>query len=294
MKKGLPKYTAISKELIQKIESGEFLPGDKIPSENDLIKMYAISNTTARKSLLELELQGWANRIKGKGTFVLNRSEDKHLTRVLGSFNAMKESFNNNLLREGFTPKNILLEKTVFENGISSNINNRHYIIEGPVLKIHRLRYGNDILLKDETRYISMSICPKINRLDLDQPLISIYEEARSFFPEMRIPILRMRSRLPYFFWMEPFFATTEKSLKLRSRFTEVTNTNSPLRPNPSFLSGKNRSDRGWTKAYHKLFRIILFLRELIHRHDRYIEYFPVQLLHLCNCLFNMICQSGS
>ncbi|MGV8135685.1 MAG: GntR family transcriptional regulator [Mangrovibacterium sp.] len=177
MKKGLPKYTAISKELIQKIESGEFLPGDKIPSENDLIKMYAISNTTARKSLLELELQGWANRIKGKGTFVLNRSEDKHLTRVLGSFNAMKESFNDNLLREGFTPKNILLEKTVFENGISSNINNRHYIIEGPVLKIHRLRYGNDILLKDETRYISMSVCPKINRLDLDQPLISIYEE---------------------------------------------------------------------------------------------------------------------
>ena len=177
MKKGLPKYIAISKELIQKIEAGEFLPGDKIPSENDLIKMYSISNTTARKSLLELELQGWANRIKGKGTFVLNRSEDKHLTRVLGSFSAMKESFNDNLIREGFTPKNILLEKTVFENGISSNINNRNYIIEGPVLKIHRLRYGDNLLLKDETRYISMSVCPKINRLDLDQPLISIYEE---------------------------------------------------------------------------------------------------------------------
>ncbi len=177
MKQSVPKYIAISKELIQKIESGELLPGDRIPSENDLMKTYAISNTTARKSLAELELQGWANRIKGKGTFVLNRSEDKHLTRVLGSFNAMKESFSNNLIREGFTPKNIILEKTILENGISSNINNRHYIIEGPVLKIHRLRYGNDLLLKDETKYISMSICPKINRLDLDQPLIAIYEE---------------------------------------------------------------------------------------------------------------------
>jgi GntR family transcriptional regulator len=177
MKNSLPKYIAISKEIIQKIEAGEYLPGDKIPSENDLIKTYRVSNTTARKSLLEVELQGWANRIKGKGTFVLNRTEDKHLTRVLGSFNAMKESFTNNLVREGFTPKNIILEKTVLENGISSNINNRHYIIEGPVLKIHRLRYANDLLLKDETKYISMSICPKINRLDLDQPLISIYEE---------------------------------------------------------------------------------------------------------------------
>ena len=177
MKKPIPKYIAISKEIIQKIESGQFQPGDKIPSENELIKTYSISNTTARKSLQEVELKGWANRIKGKGTFVLNRSEDRHLTRVLGSFHAMKESFSNNLLKEGFTPKNIILEKVILENGISSNINNRHYIIEGPVLKIHRLRYANSTLLKDETKYISLSICPKISLVDLDQSLIRIYEE---------------------------------------------------------------------------------------------------------------------
>lgn len=170
------KYQMISKEIIQKIESGELLPGDKVPSENELIKTYKISNTTARKSLLDVELNGWATRIKGKGTFVLNRSEDKHLTRVLGSFHAIKESFSDNLLKEGFTPRNIILEKTVLENGISSNINGRHYIMEGTVLKIHRLRYGNEILLKDECKYISMNICPKINLLDLEEPMIKIYE----------------------------------------------------------------------------------------------------------------------
>ncbi len=171
-----PKYLVISNEIIQKIESGELQPGDKIPSENELIISYKISNTTARKCLLELEHQGWANRVKGKGTFVLNRSEDKHLTRVLGSFHAIRESFNDNLIKEGLKPKNIILEKTILENGISSKINNRHFIIEGPVLKIHRLRYGNDLLLKDETRFISLSLCPKINLLDLDTPLLKIYE----------------------------------------------------------------------------------------------------------------------
>lgn len=176
MKNSLPKYIAISKEIIQKIEAGEYLPGDKIPSENDLIKTYRISNTTARKSLLEVELQGWANRIKGKGTFVLNRTEDKHLTRVLGSFHAIKESFSDNLKKEGFIPKNIILEKTILKNGISSNINERHHIIEGPVLKIHRLRYGDETLLKDETKYISMGCCPRINMLDLEESLIKIYE----------------------------------------------------------------------------------------------------------------------
>lgn len=171
------KYLEISREIIRKIESGELHPGDKVPSENELIKTYKISNTTARKSLLEVEINGWATRIKGKGTFVLNRFEDKHLTRVLGSFEAIRESFNDNLVKEGFTPKNIILEKTILENGISSNINGRHYIVEGPVLKIHRLRYADDVLLKDETRYISMNICPKINVLDMDQAFLRIYEE---------------------------------------------------------------------------------------------------------------------
>lgn len=172
-----PKYLDISREIIRKIESGELHPGDKVPSENELIKTYKISNTTARKSLLEVEINGWVTRVKGKGTFVLNRFEDKHLTRVLGSFEAIRESFNDNLVKEGFTPKNIILEKTILENGISSNINGRHYIVEGPVLKIHRLRYADDVLLKDETRYISMNICPKINVLDMDQAFLRIYEE---------------------------------------------------------------------------------------------------------------------
>ena len=69
MKNSSPKYIEISKAIIAKIEAGELLPGDKVPSENELINMYKISNTTARKSLLEVELQGWANRIKGKTSY---------------------------------------------------------------------------------------------------------------------------------------------------------------------------------------------------------------------------------
>ena len=177
MKNSSPKYIEISKAIIAKIESGELLPGDKVPSENELINMYKISNTTARKSLLEVELQGWANRIKGKGTFVLNRSEDKHLTRILGSFHAIKESFSDNLVKEGFTPKNVTLEKTIIDSGISININGKNYIIEGNVLKIRRLRYADELLLKDETRYVSMALCPKMNMMELNQAFLKIYED---------------------------------------------------------------------------------------------------------------------
>ncbi|MEQ8812490.1 MAG: GntR family transcriptional regulator [Imperialibacter sp.] len=177
MKRPVPKYILISKEIIQKIESGELLPGDKVPSENELIKEHNVSNTTARKSLHEVELQGWATRIKGRGTYVLNKTEDRHVTRVLGSFDAMKNSFDGNLIKEGFKPKDIILEKTILESGLSSKIDNRHMKIDGPVLKVHRLRYADDTLMKDETRYISLVACPKIHLIELKDPLIAIYED---------------------------------------------------------------------------------------------------------------------
>ena len=95
MNRNRAKYLNISYEIISKIESGELQPGYQIPSENELINKYEISNTTARKILSYIENQGWARKIKGKGTFVINRSKDMHLNRILGSFGAMKESFDS-------------------------------------------------------------------------------------------------------------------------------------------------------------------------------------------------------
>lgn len=171
------KFTAISENIIDRIKSGELLPGDRVPSENELIKQYAVSNTTARKSLLEIESKGWAQRIKGKGTFVLNRTPDHHLVRTLGSIDATRRGFKDSLEAEGFTPKNIVLEKTVLQHGVSTEISGKHYIMEGPVLKIHQLRYADETLLKDEVKYISMRLCPKIQAVSTDISHFKTYEE---------------------------------------------------------------------------------------------------------------------
>lgn len=177
MKSMSPKYIEICMNIIKDIESGDLQPGDKIPSENDLIRKYGISNTTARKSLQEIELRGWATRIKGKGTFVLNRTEDKHVTRTLGSIYTTRSGFEENLRKEGFTPKSVIVEKTVLSAGISTEISGQHFILDGPVVKIHRLRYADDVLMKDETRYISLKLCPRIYIIETKKPYFSIYEK---------------------------------------------------------------------------------------------------------------------
>ena len=170
------KFIELSDAIIEKIKSGELLPGDKIPSENELIKKHKISNTTARKILLEIESKGWGRRIKGKGTFVLNRTPEHHLIRTLGSIDATRRGFHDYLKAEGYTPKNIILEKTILKDGISSEISGKHYIIEGPVLKIHQLRYADDDLMKDEVRYISLTLCPKIDRVPTEISYFKMYE----------------------------------------------------------------------------------------------------------------------
>ena len=171
------KFLIISQEIIQRIQDGEFLAGDKVPSENEIISQYHVSNTTARKALLEIELKGWARRIKGKGTYVLNRTQDRHLLRTLGSIGDTRVGFHEKLKAEGFEPKNIILEKTILNDGISSEINGKHYIIEGPVLKVHQLRYANDVIMKDETKYISLTLCPKIHLLPTEVSHYKIYED---------------------------------------------------------------------------------------------------------------------
>lgn len=172
-----PKFVMISEVIINKINVGELLPGDKVPSENELISKFGVSNTTARKSLQLIESEGYAQRIKGKGTFVLNKTEDHHLVRTLGSIDATRRGFDEGLKIEGFQPKTIVLEKVVLDHGVSAEISGKSYIIEGPVLKVHQLRYADEMLLKDETKYISLKLCPKINMLSTDLSYFKVYED---------------------------------------------------------------------------------------------------------------------
>ena len=172
-----PKFIELSEGIIENIKSGELLPGDKIPSENELIKKHKISNTTARKVLSQIELEGWARRIKGKGTFVLNRTQEHQLLRTLGSLEATRRGFHDYLTAEGFSHKDIILEKTILKEGISAEVNNKHFIMEGPVLKIHQLRYADDELMKDEIKYISLKLCPRINHLSTEISYFKTYEE---------------------------------------------------------------------------------------------------------------------
>src|SRR4030067_663277 len=148
----LPKYYKISQAIISSIQKGELLPGMRVLSENEIINKYKVSNTTARKVLHEIENKGWVTRIKGKGTYVRTKEVERSVTRILG--------FTKNMLEAGFNPSTKVLDAKLLKDGYSQTVNGRCYSIKGPVYKIKRLRFANDMPMMLEERYISMAFCP--------------------------------------------------------------------------------------------------------------------------------------
>lgn len=67
---GEPMYMVIAADLKDKIIAGEWRPGDTLPSENELRGLFAASRETVRKSLKELENEGYIYSRAGKGYFV--------------------------------------------------------------------------------------------------------------------------------------------------------------------------------------------------------------------------------
>jgi GntR family transcriptional regulator of arabinose operon len=66
----LPKYEVIRQTLADGIISGQYSPGDRLPSESALVKTFAASRPTVNRALRELQLAGLIERRAGSGSYV--------------------------------------------------------------------------------------------------------------------------------------------------------------------------------------------------------------------------------
>lgn len=72
MKTNRNKQLIIARDIISKIKYGQYRPGTYLPSENQLTELYGVSRETIRKALNGLNDLGLIQKIKGKGSIVLD------------------------------------------------------------------------------------------------------------------------------------------------------------------------------------------------------------------------------
>jgi GntR family transcriptional regulator len=78
-----PLYQQIKGLITQSLQSGEWKPGELIPSEVELASRFKVSQGTVRKAIDEMAAENLVVRRQGKGTFVATHHEDRAQFRFL-------------------------------------------------------------------------------------------------------------------------------------------------------------------------------------------------------------------
>ncbi|MCV2217849.1 MULTISPECIES: GntR family transcriptional regulator [Thauera] len=78
-----PLYRQIKTLILQALESGEWRPGQAIPSEQELAARFSVSQGTVRKAIDEMAAENLLVRKQGKGTYVASHNDPRALFRFL-------------------------------------------------------------------------------------------------------------------------------------------------------------------------------------------------------------------
>lgn len=68
-----PPHRQIAAWLASRIESGELVPDQPVPSEKELIDLFGVARTTVRRAIAYLREQGMVLTVRGRGTYVARR-----------------------------------------------------------------------------------------------------------------------------------------------------------------------------------------------------------------------------
>lgn len=72
--------------MLNRITTGEFKAGDKLPTEEELCREYDVSRITVRRAVSELTARMLISPRRGVGTVVANRGSDRRVYRLSGLF----------------------------------------------------------------------------------------------------------------------------------------------------------------------------------------------------------------
>lgn len=223
----IPKYHQLAQILRKKIESGEWLPKSSIPSERQLEALYGVSRPTIRQAIELLIREGYLYREHGKGTFVMPQKLQKGLLELT--------SFSEDLIKRGIVPGQEILEMDM-----ETPPEKVRQLLDLPkdqkVLKIKRIRLGDNIPIGLQTSYLVLAPGQSIEREELESAgsLYKILHEKLHIIPWAADETLEVTS------------ATTEEASLLK-----VT-TGSPLLLNERVLWSQARKAVEYVKILYR------------------------------------------
>lgn len=170
----VPLYHQLKQVLHGEIERGVYKPGDRLPSEPELIRQYGISRITVRQALDELEAEGLIVRRHGKGTYVAELRIEQDLVRLTDFMEDMQQA--------GQNPSSRVL--TLAHEPASSAVAKALHLKEGmEVVRVDRLRLADGRPMAFDITWLPLRFGELLVGMNLAQETIYHILEARYGIP---------------------------------------------------------------------------------------------------------------
>lgn len=165
-----PLYIQLEAEIRQALREKKYLPGDRLPSEEELCEQYQVSRITVRKAIQQLTDQHILEKHRGKGTFVSTPSR---------SVDLKEHGFTNYLSAIGHKSHHLLLKKEL-QSSDDFLCETLSLQPNEPVCYVQRLIFEDDSPLALDEIYISSLTYPDfLDRITGD---ISFYELLDNYY----------------------------------------------------------------------------------------------------------------
>jgi GntR family histidine utilization transcriptional repressor len=146
-----PLYERIKELILTRIGSGDWVPAQRIPSENELVRRVGASRMTVNRALRELTAAGYLVRLQGVGTFVADRRAQGH---PLAIRNIADEIVARGHLHSA---RVLTLERCTASTRLAGHFNLRagHELFHSRVVHLE-----NGLPLQLEDRYVNPAVAP--------------------------------------------------------------------------------------------------------------------------------------
>ncbi|MDF3001573.1 MAG: transcriptional regulator, GntR family [Bacillota bacterium] len=199
-----PLYIRLQDIIMKKIEAGEYLPGEKLPSERVLAEKYAINRMTVKSAVNALEAKGYLYRLQGKGTFVQKKDfhklnlgllNESGNTGITARVKSQGVRISNKILTQG-----LLSGSRFFSSKLDVSIND-------PIYSLHRVRYGNEEPIAIEYTYVPYHCFPGIEKIDFKNVSLYDYMDSKGRMPvsfEQKFQIIEVSKKEGKYLELEP------------------------------------------------------------------------------------------
>ena len=162
-----PLYIQLADRIVEYIKDNHLNPGDLLPSQNELLDYYGISEMTVRHTMLRLTTEGIIERIRGVGTFVAHPKIREQIESI--------QSLEERLSKLGKKIRNTFLEA---EKAYPSDRERKDLQLTegGQTLRIRRLKMMDDSVFAIETRHIPLEIIARFSQEEIEtRPFLELF-----------------------------------------------------------------------------------------------------------------------